>query len=81
MKSPYPFQRWNSDNGDKMDYRQFDNQKLKRLTSQLRYDMEHLMSSEKREQAKQELKRVEAELRNRSGLRGIIHQLRRIFTR
>ena len=56
----------------------FDEQ-LKKRAEDLRYDADRKIDAEKRAQAHAELALVEAELDNRSGLKGFLYALRKIL--
>ncbi len=62
-----------------VDYEQLDTGQLRKLAQELRYDSNHKMEEVKREQAKNELMKVEAEIENREGFRGLFRQFRKLI--
>ncbi|MEO8609584.1 MAG: hypothetical protein ABI690_16955 [Chloroflexota bacterium] len=62
-----------------MSYESLDTPKLQMLARDLRYDSQHKMEADKRAQAKTELEKVEAELREREGIRGLVRQVKTLL--
>ncbi len=62
-----------------MEYESVDTARLKLIESRLKYDANHIMDEHKRNMAALEWFKVEAELRKRSGLSGIIWQLKKLL--
>lgn len=61
-----------------MDYESLDTKRLQRLADDLRYDSNHKLEERKRAEARMELMKVEAELQNRRGLRGLLRQVKKL---
>jgi hypothetical protein len=62
-----------------VDYESLDRKRLQRLADDLRYDSSHKLEERKRAEARMELMKVEAELRNRKGLCGLLRQVNRLL--
>jgi hypothetical protein len=62
-----------------MTYESLDTPQLRKLARDLRYDSQHKMEEPKRAQAKIDLEKVEAELREREGIRGWVRQVKRLI--
>jgi len=62
-----------------MSYESLDTPKLQKLARELRYDSQHKMEAHQRAQAKIELEKVETELPNRQGIRGLVRQVKRLI--
>jgi hypothetical protein len=62
-----------------MSYESLDTPKLQKLACDLHYDSQHKMEADKRAQAKIELEKVEVELRNRQGIRGLMRQVKNLM--
>ena len=62
-----------------MDYEKLDTRRLRKLADDLRYDSSHKMEEVKRVQAKNELIKVEAEIRNREGFRGLFRLVKMLM--
>jgi hypothetical protein len=65
--------------GANVAYEQMDTKRLRQLAKDLHYDSNHKMEPVKRQQAKLELAIVEAELRNRMGVRGIVRGIKKLL--
>jgi hypothetical protein len=62
-----------------MDYETLDTKRLQRLVDDLRYDSIHKLEEAKRAEAKTELLKAEAELKNRLGMRGFIRGIKKML--
>ena len=62
-----------------MAYESLDTRQLEKMANELRYDSQHKLAEDKRAQAKIELDKVEAELRNRQGISGLIRQIKNLL--
>ena len=62
-----------------MEYEQLDTGRLRKLADDLRYDSNHKMEEVKRVQAKIELIKVETEIRNREGFRGLFRLVKKLM--
>jgi hypothetical protein len=60
-----------------MDYENLDTETLEKLTRQLKYDSGHMLDEAKRQGARIELVKVEAELETRYGLHGLVRAIRK----
>lgn len=61
------------------DYENVDTEKLKVLAKRLKYDSNHMLDEHKRNLAALEWFKVEAELKKRTGLSGIVRQMKNRF--
>jgi hypothetical protein len=62
-----------------MEYEKLDTRRLRKLADDLRYDSSHKMEEVKRVQAKIQLSRVETEIRNREGFRGLFRLVKKFM--
>lgn len=62
-----------------MDYESLDIRKLQKLAQDLRYDSQHKLEEHNRVQAKIVLLEVEAELRKRQGIQGLVRQVKSLL--
>ena len=62
-----------------MSYESLDTERLRKLAQDLRYDSQHKLEEHKRVQAKIELEKVESELGEREGIRGLVRQVKRLI--
>ena len=62
-----------------MGYEKLATRTLRKLADDLRYDSQHKMEDAKRGQAKIELMKVEAEIKNREGFRGIVRKVKQLM--
>lgn len=62
-----------------MDYGDVETGKLQKMAQRMRYDSDHLLDTHQRELAETELRKVEAELKKRKGVSGIIYQIGKWF--
>ncbi len=62
-----------------MGYEKLDTRRLRKLADHLRYDSQLKMEEVKRVQAKNELIKVEAEIKNREGFRGLFRQVKMLM--
>jgi hypothetical protein len=65
--------------GRDMDYETLDTKRLQKLVDDLRYDSIHKLEEAKRQQARDELLKVEAELKNRQRMRGFIRGIKKML--
>ena len=52
---------------------------MRKLADDLLYDSHHKLEEAKRQQAKMELMKIETELKNREGIRGVIRQVKKLL--
>jgi hypothetical protein len=62
-----------------MGYKSLDTKRLQKLAQDLRYDSQHKLEEQKRVQAKIELAKVEAELKNRQGIQGLVRLIKNLL--
>ena len=62
-----------------MDYENVDTEKLKVLANRLKYDSNHMLDEHKRNLSALEWFKVEAELKKRTRLSGIVRQMKKLF--
>jgi hypothetical protein len=62
-----------------MGYKSLDTRRLEKLAQDLRYDSQHKLEEHKRVQARLELVNVEAELKNRQGIQGLVRLIKNLL--